>query len=476
MRDILPQRRPGTVGGVCSNTGMTTTAHRPTGVDDLDPLGVLARVAAAEAAERRAGADKLELALQWCVLHPATEETGVAVWADAALPAFDSEESLGGDGCPAVAAFSPEPFAAALGVSTFSGMQLLADALDLAHRLPTTWQEVRTCHVAPWKARRLAQHTHHLSARAAGSVDEQLARRIDSCGVRMIDQAVALAAARFDPDAQAEAERTGKDSWDVTLLHRTDGGWAGTSHLDATGDTVDLSKFYDLVCDHAAAFGRLGDTDPLGARKAKALGTIADGQSHLDLFGTARSSPGAEPRAEKATEPAAVRRPSLSRSRLYLHLRLSDLLDPLAPVGAGQAESLGPATLAKIREWLGSTRVTVVPVLDLSRDDAIDGHDPPGWMRESVILRDRHCVFPWCQVDARSCDLDHIIPYVPIDEGGPPGQTSPSNLAALCRRHHNAKTSGRWGYLHNRDGTYTWNGPYGAGYLVTPTVTVPLRT
>jgi hypothetical protein len=31
---------------------------------------------------------------------------------------------LGGDGTPAVAAFTPEPFAAALGVSTWAGRQL----------------------------------------------------------------------------------------------------------------------------------------------------------------------------------------------------------------------------------------------------------------------------------------------------------------------------------------------------------------
>jgi 5-methylcytosine-specific restriction endonuclease McrA len=95
-------------------------------------------------------------------------------------------------------------------------------------------------------------------------------------------------------------------------------------------------------------------------------------------------------------------------------------------------------------------------------------------MRETVILRDRHCVFPWCGVDARSCDQDHIDPYVPIDAGGPPGQTAPSNLACLCRRHHNAKTSRRWRYRRNRDGTYTWHGPYGASYLVTSTGTARL--
>jgi hypothetical protein len=89
-------------------------------------------------------------------------------------------------------------------------------------------------------------------------------------------------------------------------------------------------------------------------------------------------------------------------------------------------------------------------------------------MREAVVLRDRHCVFPWCSVDARSCDLDHIEPYLSPDEGGPPGQTAASKLACLCRRHHRAKTARRWRYVRNRDGTYTWHGPHGQTYLVTP--------
>ncbi|HET7069235.1 MAG TPA: HNH endonuclease signature motif containing protein, partial [Nocardioides sp.] len=270
--------------------------------------------------------------------------------------------------------------------------------------------------------------------------------------------------------AQAEAEQAGKACWDVKLLHRSDRGWAGTSHLDATGDTADLTRFYDLVCDHAAHLARLGDTDPLGARKAKALGVIADAQSHLDLYGSV---------SEGDAEPVRVRRPSLARTRLYLHLNLIDLLNlPDGLVTVGEVERLGPATTTKIADWLAGTRATIVPVLhigdDLADEPAVDEHDPPEPKRESVILRDRHCVFPWCGVDARACDLDHIDPYLPIDRGGPPGQTAPSKLACLCRRHHNAKTTRRWRYQRNRDGTYTWHGPYGLAYLVTPHGTTPL--
>ena len=463
---------------------MTTTAApapAPAPIEVLDPAAVpaavLAAVGDAETAERRAGLAKLELALRWCRLHPATLDTGTAVWGDAGLPGFDDyDETLGGDGCPAVAAFAPEPFATALGVSTFTGMQVLADALDLAHRLPHTWARVRELAVAPWKARRLAQATHHLPAETAAYVDQQLADRIQCCGMVLIDRTVAQAAARFDPDPLELAEQDAHAGWDVTLHHRTDGTFAGTSHLQATGDTVDLTKFYDLVCDHAHHLARLGDSSPLGVRKAKALGTIADTQAQLDLYGA--GSPGvvvddSDTEGEDSGRP--VRRPSLVKTRLYLHLDGRDLLDPTVVSGAGRVEKLGPATLDKIREWLGSSRATIVPVLDLGREDAVDAHHPPPWMRETVILRDGHCVFPWCRVDARSCDIDHITPYLPLDQGGPPGQTRPSTLACLCRRHHRAKTTRHWHYVRNKDGTYTWHGPHHQTYLVTPlgTTTIP---
>ena len=113
---------------------------------------------------------------------------------------------------------------------------------------------------------------------------------------------------------------------------------------------------------------------------------------------------------------------------------------------------------------MGHHRVTIQPVLDPGRDDGVDTHDPPAWMRELVILRDGHCVFPGCARDARSCDLDHITAY---DPNGPPGQTRPDNLACLCRRHHRAKTLGLWRYTRTPDGGYVWNGLYGTTYLVT---------
>ena len=89
---------------------MSTTVREEYEVGDLDPAGVLEAAAEAEQAERRAAFRKLELAAHWADLHPATADTGVETSGGAALLA---DESLGGDGTPAVAAFTPEPFALA---------------------------------------------------------------------------------------------------------------------------------------------------------------------------------------------------------------------------------------------------------------------------------------------------------------------------------------------------------------------------
>jgi len=89
-----------------------------------------------------------------------------------------------------------------------------------------------------------------------------------------------------------------------------------------------------------------------------------------------------------------------------------------------------------------------------------------------VVLRDRTCVFPYCDRRSRDCDLDHIEAYVEMDDGGPPGQTNPDNLAPLCRRHHRAKTHRGWTYVRNRNGTYTWASPHGRHFTVTTDGTV----
>ena len=472
---VRPAPRAGSAGAVGSDVRWSMVLSGP--VADAGELGVDAATVldfavAARRAEWEAGRARLRLAARWCALHPATEDTGAASWGDAGLPGlYESEELLGGEGTPAVAAFTPEPLAAALGVSTHAAISLLADALDLVHRLPGLWGCVHELEVAPWLARRVAELTRRLNIEAVGWVDRELSARIRSGrahGTRTLDWLVAQALATHQPELVREREEAAKDSWDVTLsrgLTAADAApeWAATSELHARGDTVDLTAFYDLVSAEAARLGRLGDTDPLGARKAKALGVIAGTQPTLDCDAPEAPDPPAQ-------ETPVAPRGAGARTVLYLHLSLAELVAGAA-AGAryGSVERLGPVTVERIREWAGRTQLTVRPVLDLDRLDAVDVHDPPEWMREQVVLRDGHCVFPQCGRDARACDLDHIEPYVEPGHGGPPGQTSPVNLAPLCRRHHRAKTARAWHYRREPDGSYIWTDrAHGRRYRVVP--------
>ncbi len=85
-----------------------------------------------------------------------------------------------------------------------------------------------------------------------------------------------------------------------------------------------------------------------------------------------------------------------------------------------------------------------------------------------LVLRDPVCVHPRCDRSARDCDVDHIAAYVEIDDGGLPGQTSPANLAPLCRRHHRAKTHHGWRYSRAPDGRYVWTSPRGHTFTSDP--------
>jgi hypothetical protein len=444
-------------------------------LDDLDDAGLLEAAAEAERRDRMVQREKLALAYQWCVRHPATSESGAATWGDAGLPGLsECDASLGGQGTPGVAPFVAEALGAAMGVSTQSAMSLMADALDLRHRLPRLWALVESLAVAPWKARRVATETRTLPYEGAHWVDDQLAARIDGFGLPTIERTLALAAARYAPEELAQREQTARAGWHVTLTHPRPGDFTGTSWLDVAGDSKDLSAFHDLVCAEATQLGRLGDADDYQTRKAKALGIIAARQAHLDLPApnhTSHTSHTSDASGAVDGDPPRPR-PTV-KTTLYLHLTTADLTADLTIANTGgpavgEAERLGPVTTDLIRSWLQDCTATIQPVLDLDRDDAVDPHDPPPWMRELVILRDRHCVFPWCGRHARSCDLDHIIAY---DPDGPPGQTRPDNLAPLCRRHHNAKTFGRWRYHRDPDGpgdTYTWRSPQGDFFQVTP--------
>ncbi len=455
----------------------TDRAGFPAVLADLDDDWLLDLVEESEVAAREAERRRLRLTAHWCRrrVAPADAGSGAPEGGDPAERwRLDPDEAVGGQGAPALAPFSAEPLGAAFSMSTSAALQLMHDVQDLVHRLPLAWARVESLEVPAWRARRLAQATHGLNAVAAAAVDGAVSPRLHRIGVALIDRAVGEAAASHDPEAQAEREALARRGWDVRVGPQVGPGgtYDGSSWLEAVGDTDDLNRFHELVGDVAGDLAAEAVEDPasqtpedLGVRRARALGRITD----LVRGIVAPGGPGVP-----AAPPTRTRR---REARVYVHLT-PDPADPADPADLAHqvatVERLGALTLERLGPWLQHSTVSVVGVLDLAATGAshphlvTDDHDPSPELRDLVVLRDTSCVFPWCTVDSRDCDLDHIEPYVPPEDGGPPGQTCPEGLAPLCRRHHRAKTARTWSYRRERDGTYTWTDPRRGTHRVDP--------
>lgn len=97
------------------------------------------------------------------------------------------------------------------------------------------------------------------------------------------------------------------------------------------------------------------------------------------------------------------------------------------------------------------------------------GYRIPAAMRRFVFLRDGSCRFPGCSTPARQCDLDHARAW-------PAGPTAPTNLIALCRRHHRIKQRPGWTVRLEDDGRVRWRDPSGREHVTWPVDHLHLMT
>lgn len=129
----------------------------------------------------------------------------------------------------------------------------------------------------------------------------------------------------------------------------------------------------------------------------------------------------------------------------------------------GQLEGHGPipASLARKLAADGKWRKFVTDpltgnLLDMGRSHYL----PSQYLVDFLTARDRICRFPGCSQPARIGDIDHAVSW---EDGG---ETKPSNLGFLCRRHHRLKTHGGWKLSSNEDGSCTWTSPNGKNLFV----------
>ncbi|SEE91994.1 HNH endonuclease [Ruania alba] len=437
----------------------------------------------------------------------------------AGLPGTEQPMRLAGDGAPLVSDLEFTRLATALGQSNEAALAYVGVVVELAYRLPQLWSRVRAGQVSIYRARAVTRMSKRLPFAGAAWVDAQVAWTIGSCTVAQIERTVSAAMATFDPEQAAKDEQAALEGrhFDIRLDEAATtaapgpGAGLGVGSVVRVEGGLDLADALDLeaaVSDQARVLAGFLPGTSEDVRRSIAVGDLARGHTTLPIPTTPGSGEGgsegvsgggAAPTTTTGTSVVGAPGATGGMGRtvmLYLHLP-ADALNDHAEAGTGESSGTGegagnsgetgpvfgsgvvgrcentksPVSKEQIRQWCATAgRILVRPVIDLAGHTDATTYEASPKLREQIILRDGRCRFPYCNRSARSADLDHSVPF---DRGG---RTSSVNMAALCRRHHRAKTHAGWSYSMITPGVYYWAAPDGAHYLVTPTGTYPIPT
>jgi hypothetical protein len=409
----------------------------------------------------------------------------------------------GGEGTPEVSEYCAAELGALQGTGMAAARALIADALDLRYRLPRLWDRVVTGGVRAWQARRIAEQTRPLSWEACADVDHALSDFVGMMPWPRFAKILAATILEADPTLAAERAERARAAQDVFSFDSED----GLKTIVAKAAAGDAIWFLATVNRMAEILTARGDTDPIGARRARAVGILARPAEALRLLvehqhdptepadRASEQEPAYEPAPDPEPEPRWESEPDVepgdhqslsmalppafdataARPRVVLHFHLAE-----AALRAGHAvvrpEAGGPLTLDELVEFLGRTgcQIRIQPVLDPTAVAPIDGYEVPQRLRAAVRARQIADVFPFGTCLSPKMDLDHTERYVPMDYGGPPGQTRLGNLGPMARPGHRAVTHGGWAKHQPEPGYFVHRSPIGYVYLVTNQGTLAL--
>lgn len=353
---------------------------------------------------------------------------------------------------------------AALGVShgRASGQMHLAQSLRL--RLPRVAElflagrlSARVVAVIAWRTDLVTD------ADAMALIDAALTDRAaqwDALSQYKMEQAIDAWIDKYDPGALRRTRASAR-SRDVTIgAQNHESGTAALWGRLYASDATLLERRLDAMA-HAVC-----EDDPrtIGQRRADALGALGAGSQILtcQCGGPECLSGGADARATSvvvhvlADAEAIGSQPDTGMSGFGG----GDV--PGAPAQPGSAVIVGGGALPTplLAELIAAG--AKVRHLRVPSDAAESRYRPSAPLDEFVRLRDLTCRFPNCDAPAEYCDIDHAVPW-------PQGPTHPSNLRALCRKHHLLKTfwAGEDGWRDRQypDGTIVWTAPSGKTYI-----------
>ncbi|GAA2154706.1 hypothetical protein GCM10009844_40880 [Nocardioides koreensis] len=482
---------------------------------------------------RQVELEDLRVAAHWAALHGSDprEDPGFV----RGRPGADRLVAVGGEGTPKVRELCFHELGIARQVHAQAARALVADVLDLQHRLPLTWARLEALAADAFVARKVAAKTRDLPRAVVGLVDVAVATvlgRLSAGRVLAIAEAAIIEADTAGHAEKLAAERRRR----YVGLSRTDEHGLRTVIARVTaGDAVWIDATVDRVADILTTRPDLRPEDP-GADltrdelRALAFGWLARPAQLLHLLleaahtaeqdtqaadetdaaepeagadaaesDTAESEapeddtdagpepepepepPGGDPLAESRSTALSQEALDLFRAadlttlapavQLYVHLH-QDVLD--GTPGVARVEGIGPHLLEQVVGLVAHTRVTVTPVVDLADRHAVDGYEFPQAVRHRTRLRMPAEAAPHATRitgNSQRIDLDHPTPYDPT---GPPKQTGDHNAAPLGRTTHRAKTHLGYRVLQIGVDAWLWRTPHGLWRVVDPRGTHPI--
>jgi hypothetical protein len=425
-------------------------------IDDLSGGELLDHVADLAARQHRCEVEIIRAAVQ----HAYLRNGDTVDPARAAAPGREQARRIAGAGAPQVSEFAAAELGARLGVSTITAGLLMADGLDLVHRLPQLWRRVEAGEVRVHLARLVARKTRDLTPQQTAYVDDRIAPYADgrltwSRFETVVDGLVVAA----DEDAAAERERREAQRQFARPTHDSDdGGGHGMGGFFIRAP-LDVIRILDATLDRLAqVLAQRGDTDLLERRRVRALLLLC----RPDLARRLVVSTSSTDERCSTEEPVAIDWSALKAAvTVYLHVYGGPDSD-----GVARVEGAGAVTERWIRQHLSPhAKVTVRPVFDLAGQAPVDSYEIPERHRRAVHLMTPADTFPFSS-SLDPSQVDHTEPYRHGPESIGAGQSRVGNYGPMTTAHHRLKTFGRWQVEQPFAGIYLWRDPHGALYLV----------
>ena len=311
-----------------------------------------------------------------------------------------------------------------LHISDRAAQLRLQFALSLTSRLPRTLVAMKDGRIEEFKAKLICDAVADLEPKQASQVEDRVLGKAAQQTPGQLRHALAKAVLTVDPEGAEERRRERKKERRVESMPLPD----GQGMLVLYDSTDRITAMRTLI--------------KARARAVKALGGEVRTLSQIEADITGDLLLGAD--AEYRTIEMQVVLPSTGPAEIA----------GVGPITREHALELAPQ--ATKWRWVRTDPQTG-ELIDLT----YPSYTPPAALAALVKARDRRCRFPGCTRPATQSEIDHTIPW-------PHGATRYDNNECLCKRHHQAKTKGRWKVEQFKAGYFQWTSPLGMMHTVTP--------